>query len=309
MQKYILWISGILFFFQVNAQRAKESWQNYLSFSNATKVVVTANKIYCVTKGGLFYYDLQDNSLNKLSALNGLSDFGINTIAYNEANQVLVIAYKNSNIDLVRESGVINLPDIKRKQITGDKNINNISFDGNEAFLACGFGIVVLNLDRNEVKDTYFIGQGGGSLRVNDVASDNQFLYAATDEGILKADKNSPNLLDYQNWNKIEDIPHANEKFNFLAIHNNHLIANYTPGEYSQDAMYWFAGGVWNPYLSQISFVNDMQVNGNYLSVASRTRVYVIDSNNSIIGNIDSYPLAEETVSPIQPRSAGISSD
>ena len=199
MQKYILWILGILLFFQVNAQRAKESWKDYLSFSNATKVVVTDNKIYCVTEGGLFYYDLQDNSINKFSGLTGLSDFGIKTIAYSNANKVLVVVYKNSNIDLVRESGIINLPDIKRKQITGDKNINNISFVGNEALLSCGFGIVALNLERNEVKDTYFIGEEGGSLQVNDVESDGQFLFAATNEGILKADINSSNLLDYRN--------------------------------------------------------------------------------------------------------------
>ena len=309
MQKFILSITGILLLLQVNAQRAKETWQDYLSFSNATKVVVTANKIYCVTEGGLFFYDRQDNSINKLSALNGLSDFGISTIAYNEASQVLVIAYKNSNIDLVRESGVINLPDIKRKQMTGDKSINNISFAGNDVYLACGFGIVVINLDRNEVKDTYFIGQGGGSLQVNDVASDGQFLYAATNEGILKADRNSPNLLDYQNWIKVDNIPHATSKFNHLAVHNGQLIANYTPDKYNEDAMYRLVGDQWEPYLPQINYVFDIQAYDNYLTVAGRNRVFIIDGDNSIIGNITSYPLNSETVTTIQPRSVGISSD
>ena len=70
----------------------------------------------CVTEGGLFYYDLEDNSVNKFGDAIELSDFGVSTIAYSEANNVLVIAYSNSNIDLLFDDGeVVNLSDIKRK--------------------------------------------------------------------------------------------------------------------------------------------------------------------------------------------------
>ena len=309
MQKFLLWIIGFLFFLQGNAQRAKGTWQDYLSYSNATKVVVTANKTYCVTEGGLFSYDREDNSINKFSALNGLSDFGISSIAYSEANQVLVIAYENSNIDLVRESGIINLPDIKRKQMTGDKSINNISFVGNDALLACGFGIVVLNLDRNEVKDTYFIGQDGGALRINDVVSDGQFLYAATDEGILRVDSNSPNLLDHKNWSKIEDIPHANEKFSHLAVYNGNIIASYTRNEENQDIMYSLEDGIWNTFLPEINNVNDIQAYDNYLVVTGHTQVYIIDDSNIIVGNIGTSTSSQINIWWLRPRSAGISSD
>ena len=164
MQKYILLIIITLLVFRVEAQRALGSWQDYLSFTNATKVAIAENKIYCATEGGLFYYDTQDNSINKFSAQNGLSDFGIKTIAYSGENEVLIVAYKNSNIDLVYESNVVNLSDIKRKSITGDKTINNITFIGTKAYLSCGFGIVVLNLERQEVEDTYFIGDDGTSV-------------------------------------------------------------------------------------------------------------------------------------------------
>ena len=309
MQKFILWILGILLFFQVNAQREKETWQDYLSYSNATKIAVADDKVYCVTEGGLFYYDLEDNSTNKLSELIDLSDVGVSTIAYNKANKVLVIAYTNSNIDLVRESGVVNLPDIKRKQMTGDKSINNISFVDDEVFLSCGFGIVVLNLDRNEVKDTYYIGEDGGSLNINDVDGDGQFLYAATDEGILKADINSSDLLDYQNWSRIEDIPHADGKFNHLAVHGDNLIANYTTDEVGQDVMYRLANDLWSTYLSEVKYVYDMEVSDDYLIVTSQTQVYVIDSNNSVVDNIGSGTSSLTSVGWIQPRSAGISDD
>ncbi|NQU51850.1 MAG: T9SS type A sorting domain-containing protein [Bacteroidetes bacterium] len=309
MRNLFLFVTTFAFFFQTHAQHAKGSWQDYLSYTNAKKIAVASDKIYCATEGGLLFYDLQDNSVNKFSGLNQLSEFGIKTIAYSDENKVLVIAYDNSNVDLVFESGVINLPDIKRKQLTGDKTINNISFIGNEAYLSCGFGIVVLNLQKREVKDTYFIGEEGTVLCVNDVEADANFLYAATNEGILKADINSSNLLDYQNWNKIENIPHANDKFSQIEIHTGNIIANYTPDEYGQDAMYILNGNDWSAYLPGIRYAYDIQTNGEYMTVCSRSEVFVIDKNHSIIGKLNYYQLDDERISPINPRSAGISND
>jgi len=309
MRKYILFLLSFALLFNSKAQQAKGSWQEYLSFSNATKIAIANDKVYCATEGGLLFYDLQDNSINNFSDLNELSDFGIKTIAYSSENNVLVIAYSNSNIDLVYETGVINLPDIQRKQMTGDKSINNISFVNGEAYLSCGFGIVVLNLQKREVKDTYYIGEGGIPLNVNDVEGYTDFLYAATDKGILRADKDGSNLLDYQNWIRIEDIPHASEKFNHLEIHGNGLIANYTPDQYSQDQMYLLENDSWSRYNPQISYVHDIQSNGTYMVVCSRSKIFVIESNHSIIGSLSYYQLGDKTVESIDPRSAGVSGD
>ena len=291
----------------INAQREKGSWQDYLSYVNATKVALSPDKVFCATKGGLMYYDLEDNSINRFDVIAELSDFGINTIAYNENKDVLVIAYTNSNIDLVFDNLVVNISDIKRKQITGDKSINNISFINNEAFLACGFGIVVLNLHKKEVKDTYFIGEDGAAVVVNDVEADNDFLYAATDNGILKAPAGS-NLQDFRNWSRITDIPNSSRKFNHLVNHSGRIVANYTPDEYAMDEMYLLNGGVWQAYLPQIRFAFDIQDNGKYMAISSREMVYIVDENDNVIKTINSYQLGDETVKPLSPRSAAVSS-
>ncbi len=291
------------------AQRAQGTWQDYLSFTAATKVAVSNDRIFCATEGGLFFYDMQDNSVNKLSGVVELSDFGVNTIAYSEENKILIIAYKNSNIDLVYESRVINLSDIKRKQITGDKSINNITFIGEEVYLSCGFGIVVINLDRNEIKDTYLIGDDGSALQVNDIEFYDNFIYAATDEGILHADIDDENLLDYQNWSRIENIPHSDNKFSQLEIHAGKLIANYTPDKYNQDELFILEGGNWSSYLPEINYTHDIQTNGDYMVICSRSEVYLIDNNHTILGSLNYYQFGDERISPIKSRSAGISND
>ena len=301
-----------LVFWCINQSFAQKigDWKDYLSYNNALKVVSSPEKIYTVTEGGLFYFDLSDNSVNKYSSLVTLSDFGIKTIAYQTDKKVLIIAYKNSNIDLVyNDNQVINLSDIKRKQITGDKSINNITFIGNEAYLSCGFGIVVLNLEKQEVKDTYYIGPGGESVKVNDVDADVQMLFAATDNGLFKAGLNGTNLLDYNSWSQVQDIPHSTGKFNHLAFHAGNIIANYTPDEYNKDELYKWTGTVWERYNPRINFAHDMQVSNGYLVVASRAEVYVVDNSHSILGMFNEYNLTDETVFPISPRSVNVSAD
>ena len=307
MLKYFLLIFSVFLMIENNAQQKQGSWQDYLSYTKATKIAISAGKVFCATSGGLFYFDLQDNSVGKVSEMMNLSDFGIKTIAWNEANSVLVVAYNNSNIDLVYNNKVVNLSDIKRKQLTSDKTINNISFIGNEAWLSCGFGIVVVNLARNEIKDTYFIGEGGSMLGVNDIETDGAYLYAATNEGILKAVLKGTNLADFRNWDRIENIPPYTEKFNFLCFHAGSMIANYTPDKFSEDRMYRFDGVNWKEYLPQIRYVGDMQTSGNYLVLTSRENVYLIDNNHTVIGNISNYQLGNVKVAPINPLSASIS--
>lgn len=310
MQKITILAAFVFACSIVYGQREMGSWQDYLSYANAKKVALSSEKIYCVTEGGLFYYNLQDNSINKLSGNVPLSDFGVETIAFSQEHNILIVAYHNSNIDLIYENGnVINLTDIKRKQITGDKTIYNISFIDGETYLSCGFGIVVLNLERQEIKDTYFIGENGGTIRVNDVESDGQFIYAATNEGILKADKNSPNLLDYQNWGKIENIPNADQKFSHLAFHGGNLIANYTPDEYNSDKMYILEEGSWSPYNPQINFAYDVQVTGGFMSVCCRGEVYVVDQQHAIAKMVNMYKTSGEEIFPIKPRSSIVSPD
>ena len=306
LQKILLLILTVLLFGNLQAQRVQGSWQDYLSYSDAFKIALAPDKIYCATTGGLLYYDLDDNSVNKFASIAELSDFGIKEIAYNNNRNVLIIAYNNSNIDLVYGSNVVNVSDIKRKQISGDKTINNISFIGDEAYFSCGFGIVVMNLDKMEIKDTYYIGDGGSSVVVNDVAADDNYIYAATNSGILRADKTSA-LQDFHNWSTI-DIPHSNRKFNHLEFFAGKMIANYTPDKWYEDEIYTLNGENWERQLP-IGYVHDMQINGDYLTIASREKIFFVGNNHQIAFDINNYQFSNETFSPIKPVSAAINND
>ena len=60
--------------FVANAQLTTiGSWRDHLPYHNATFVAEVENKIYCVTESGLFYFDKSDETINRMSKVNGLS--------------------------------------------------------------------------------------------------------------------------------------------------------------------------------------------------------------------------------------------
>lgn len=294
----LIFLLGILVF-RSQAQPAIGEWTDYQSYAHAKNVVDTGDKVYCVTDGGLFSYSKTDNSIQKMSGINGLSDAGIQRLAFSKENGILLIAYQNANVDLLIGNDIFNLSDIKRKQISADKTINNVMFSGKLAYLSCGFGIVVINLERKEIKDTYFIGKDGGYLNIMDVATDGNFLYAATGSGIYKASASEPNLQNYNNWVKQTAIPNADKKFSKIENFKGKIIANYTPDKFSEDVMYELKGSSWSPFLPEIHYVSEMFAIENYLIISSREEVFVYNDKLEQVNYIYKYVFPEYEVKPI----------
>lgn len=225
-------------------------WRDHLPYNKAVAVTEAGERIYAATPYSLFYYDKSDNSVQRLTKITGLSDVGISTIRYNDHNQALLVAYANTNIDLIKENTIINISDIERKSILGNKTINNIMFIDQYAYFSCGFGIVVLDIEREEIYDTYYIGPQGDKLNVMDMAFDNSnnMLYAATAEGIYSASINHPNLANYAAWNKDSLIIEPDENYNLIAYFNDNIFVNKSGQEYNTDSVFVLRNGQWSYY-------------------------------------------------------------
>ena len=292
--------------FQSYAQQPVREWTDYQSYASARNVVDTGEKVYCVTDGGLFSYTKADNSIQKMSGINGLSDVGVQRLAYSKENNLLLIAYQNANIDLLIGNTIYNISDIKRKQISANKTINNIMFSGKLAYLSCGFGIVAINLERKEIKDSYFIGNEGDYINVLDLATDGSSLFAGTVNGIYKANAAEPNLQNYNNWVRQNNIPHSDKKFNAVEFFNGHIIANYTPDEWYNDEMYQLNGNIWTPFLPEIRYASEISTSGNSIVITSRNKVLVYNNNLEKIGEIFKYVFSGYEEPIIEPLSASL---
>ena len=116
----------ILFSYPLFAQVAVGQWRDHLPYTQGVQVADAGDWIYCASEYGLFQYHKTEGDILRLSKVSGLSDIGFSSIAWSDDNNTLVVAYSNTNIDLVQNGQIINVPDIKDKSILGNKTILRI---------------------------------------------------------------------------------------------------------------------------------------------------------------------------------------
>ncbi len=292
MKRFLLFIIFLFFTHYISAQNVPiGQWQEYLSYSSGVSVTEGNGKVYCATKSGIFVFNNADNSMEHLSKVNGLADIEATVLCFNNYNKKLLIAYKNSNIDIIDNTTIINLADINRKPIIGNKSINNIYFINQYAYIACGFGIVVIDMDKYEVKDTYYIGTNGNALNVRDITSDSTYLYAATDSGIYRASLSSPNLANYNEWNIMSGLPHG--IYNTIASANGKIIANYSTflmnGTKLKDSLFIYNNISWSHFGGSGYVVNSLKTCNRELVIAYDSAVSLFDTNLVLINKYTGY--------------------
>ena len=98
------------------AQSAMGSWTTHISYTNVNQITQSEEKIYGISAGALFSVDKENATIETYSKIYGLNDNNIHFIKYSAENNILFIAYENSNIDLMSEKGSIsNITDLYRK--------------------------------------------------------------------------------------------------------------------------------------------------------------------------------------------------
>lgn len=274
------------------AQLAIGQWRDHLSYKKGISVTQSNDFVYCATESGIFQLEKYDYSIDRLSKISGLSDVDVSTLRYNDDTQTLVIAYGNANIDLIKDNKIYNISDIKRKIITANKTIRNIHFRNELAYLSCGFGIVVLDVNKKEIKDTYYIGINSGYIDIRDITSDAEYLYAATDSGVYRASWNSPNLADFNSWQKLTGIP--NGIYNTIISFDNKIYTNLSQPAlpWGNDTIYVYDGSQWNNFLKPDSgffAVRKFEAGYNKLLIASAAGTDIFDAALAWKGRINTY--------------------
>ena len=283
---FIMILLGIRSFAQEGV--AIGNWRTHMPYQNVIDVDKLGHVVYAATEYELFTYDEEDNSIRILNKISGLSDVGISTIRCNEKLGLMVVAYKNANIDLIDKEGVIfNMSDIKDKTILGNKTINDMTFDSELAYFACGFGIVVYDLSRQEVKDTYYIGENGSAVNVTDIAFYHGRIYASSTEGLYSADVSSNTLSNYASWTHETDLIHPDLNYNELVAFGDKLFINYSGDSFNTDTLFVFDGESWDYFdPSYSSNKRDLRVIGDRLLISNYGGVHVYDLSLNRIENI-----------------------
>ena len=264
------------------------SWKEYLPYRKVINIVHSDNKYFAATPYSIYYLDEEDNSIERLTKINSLSDFSISTMGVNKQEETVVIGYESGNVDLIKNGEVINLSGIVSSNIIGDKRVYKTYSSGALTYLACGFGIVVIDVKKQEVKDTYIIGSGGAQVKVNDLTSRADTIYAATDVGVYKAGLSSVFLSDPSNWS-LEPLV-APLSYNLITAFAGGLLLNAQYTGFLTDTIYQFKNGVFE---QASSITNndyfDFQFKDNHLLLSAQRGVIEIDENLQQVEFIYTY--------------------
>ncbi len=255
------------------AQVAMGKWRTHFAYNTVSQIEQSENKVFAVSEGKLFSVDKRDDSMQLYSKITGLNGTTIGRIAYDEANKVLLIIYTDGNIDFLTADGIKNLPDFRNKQMSVNKEINHIFFHDNKAYLSANFGIMVLNMLKMEIRDTYYIGSNANEVQVLNTTYHQSHLYAASTDAIYKADANNPQLINYEFWKKMNDLPGSG---NIQSIHSfgDWLILLRGNRLYKQDS-----SGTWTSLEPALSYSSIFITNDYLIGNSFEEGTYIYDKN------------------------------
>lgn len=200
-------------------------WRTHYNYTECKDIAILDQTVYVATTNSLFYIDLENKSMHRLGVLEGLNDIGIQAIEISKKTNTLIICYLNSNIDLYYEGMIFNIPYIAKKQMSGDKSIYSIHCEENYAYLTCGFGIVILDLKKRLVKDTWYFRRDGQTFAVNDATIYKDTIYAATAQGIYKNNINNVAISQFSTWKKVGDTIVINKNYSHIETFENKIHA------------------------------------------------------------------------------------
>ena len=198
-----------------------DSWEDFFSYNNVKDFIKSENILYALSDNAIFTYDFTTQEIKKLSSVQGLSGETTSAIHFSTQSDRLVIGYKNGLVEVVDSDGSITISaDILNFNQTGEKSINDIFEYQGKLYLSTSFAIIEYNIDQLEFGDTFFIGNNSSDVKINEIVVLNDFIYAATERGIYKADFNNANLIDFNNWNLISSV---NNNYTNIIIFNSKI--------------------------------------------------------------------------------------
>lgn len=271
-------ITSVFLFFLVLSSQAQDFstlWQGYFSFYNIKDVAIGDNKVYGASENAIFTFDLSSNEIETITTIEGLSGETISTIAYSQAYETLLIGYENGLIEIVSgpENEILSVVDILDKQTIPPnlKRINHFNvFDG-LAYVSTDFGISVYNLERLEFGDSYFIGNGGSQITVNQTTVLNNAIYAAcgNNNAIKRAELSNSNLIDYQQWQTLGNG-------SFLSVES---VGNRLYAIQSNRVIYEISNGGFTALFTYSNLPLDAKAVNNNLIITTESNVYVYNSS------------------------------
>ncbi len=215
----------------VFGQMSMNGWRTHLSYNSVSLIEQTPNKVFAVSDGAMMSVDKTEGVVDLYSTLTDMTELSVCNLAYNSNTQSMFIAYENGNIDIMNSDGITNIPELMQKAYSVSKVANDIFIDGNYAYMSCGVGVVVVNMQKKEITDTYVLGANSSFVSANSTVIFNDSIYVFADSLVYGSNKDNLFLSNYQNWDTISSFPLPAELNKKALVFNDKLYLLKDSGE------------------------------------------------------------------------------
>ena len=268
---------------QIGFAQSNLLWQGYFSYNEIKDISESPITIFAASENALFSKNTTTNQIKTTNTIDGLSGETISSLYYSTTTNKTLVGYKNGLMIVINESdgSMLNIVDIINKQIPSNiKKINHFMEYEGIVYASCDFGIAQFNLATMLFGDTYFIGNNGSEINVMQTTLFKGYIYAATTEGVKRADIASKNLIDFNQWATV-----ASGSWSSIAAFDTELIAINTSGYIHK---YNAVSNSFIGYSALPSAAVDMRKTNNYLVITSANRVYLYNKQMALVSQIDS---------------------
>jgi len=270
------------------AQIGMGQWRLHVASGQAIDVAIVDNTVFTAFKNGIFVYNSDTEEEELLTDVNGLSDIDVSTIYYDEVEGAILVGYENGNIDKITSDNIYNIPAIKLAQIPNSKRINRFQRSGDFIYVATDFCVSKLDIQKDEIKDTYYPTSGNEAILDLSFAEDTIFALTANmlKYGLLS----NPALPDESQWQIETRLPIINENsYTEIESFQNKLIVLFKRDGYGMDSVF-FLNNTGVSLLTDVPFsleINSINIlNDSSFAVNMDGAIYLYDD---LLENIASY--------------------
>lgn len=278
MKRKFLYIL-LLIISQNNFAQNKLTWQGYFSYNNIKDISANSTTVFAASENAVFAKNVVTNVIETTTTIDGLSGQTISSTYYSENFKKRIIGYENGLLIIINETdgSLVKKVDIINKQIPNNlKRVNHFMELNGLIYVSCDFGIVQFNLNTLQFGDTYFIGDVGAQINVRQTAYFNGFIYAATSNGIRRANSGNSNLIDYNQWLTVNS-----GDWSSVETLDSELIAINSSGY-----IHRYNSNVFVGFLQLPQFSTDMRAANNNLLITTPDMVFVYNNQMILIRQI-----------------------
>jgi hypothetical protein len=290
--RFLPWLlAALLVPFGSFAQKgAIGQWQSHYPYNILTGLASDGEVIHAASVQGFFSYRPSTGEVIRHSKVDGMSDAGTDKVGYDTLTETTVITYQNGNIDLYRRGSFFNIPSIRLRPASGSKAITDVYCTNGLAYLSLASGGVVIDLDKQEIRENYVFGTQGRVIPITSIRVLGSFVYAGTPAGLYRASRTGINRQDFSVWERVlpDTIQGMALSGQQLWLHTGRRVFTYQEGQAPLTVFRSANISHLDPALEGVSVSQVLNTNG-----AIYGRIHLINSAGIVTDSFRAaYPLA-----------------